>query len=64
MKTLNSALLISNAEYKYKLNKASQVLREPIASWGGQWTEQKLIAFEKYVNAYLTIMNKNRDKYN
>jgi three-Cys-motif partner protein len=33
-------------------------------SWGGTWTEQKLYAFEKYVNAYLTIMNKHRDKYN
>lgn len=33
------------------------------SSWGGQWTEDKLGAFEKYVNAYLTIMNKYRDKY-
>jgi three-Cys-motif partner protein len=31
--------------------------------WGGQWTEQKLDAFEKYVKAYLKIMNNNRDKY-
>jgi three-Cys-motif partner protein len=31
--------------------------------WGGTWTEQKLEAFEKYVKAYLTIMNKHRDKY-
>ena len=31
--------------------------------WGGLWTEQKLDAFEKYVKAYLTIMNRNRDKY-
>lgn len=23
------------------------------SSWGGQWTEEKLEAFEKYVNAYL-----------
>jgi three-Cys-motif partner protein len=30
--------------------------------WGGKWTEHKLNAFEKYVNAYLTIMNKHRDK--
>ncbi len=36
---------------------------EPSGSWGGSWTEQKLNAFEKYVNAYLTIMNANRDKY-
>ncbi|MCH4156505.1 MAG: three-Cys-motif partner protein TcmP [Muribaculaceae bacterium] len=36
---------------------------EPKTSWGGSWTDIKLNAFEKYVNAYLTIMNKNRDKY-
>lgn len=33
-------------------------------TWGGDWTEEKLIAFSKYVNAYLTIMNKHRDKFN
>ena len=32
-------------------------------SWGGPWTEEKLDAFEKYVKAYLTIMNKYRDVY-
>lgn len=32
--------------------------------WGGQWTEEKLAAFEKYVNAYLTIMNSFREKNN
>ena len=31
--------------------------------WGGKWTEEKLDAFEKYVKAYLTIMNKFRDAY-
>ena len=31
--------------------------------WGGKWTEEKLDAFEKYVKAYLTIMNANRDSY-
>ena len=31
--------------------------------WGGEWTEQKLLAFEKYVRAYLTIMNAYRDRY-
>lgn len=45
-----------------------KLVEEPIAvaeasSWGGQWTEDKLDAFEKYVKAYLTIMNSNRDKY-
>lgn len=34
---------------------------EPSNFWGGTWTEEKLDAFEKYVNAYLTIMNKHRD---
>jgi hypothetical protein len=24
---------------------------EPISSWGGSWTQEKLDAFEKYVNA-------------
>lgn len=32
--------------------------------WGGDWTEEKLDCFEKYVRAYLTIMNKHRDKFN
>ena len=32
-------------------------------SWGGKWTEEKLDAFEKYVKAYLTIMNAYRDAY-
>ena len=32
-------------------------------SWGGPWTEEKLDAFEKYVKAYLRIMNKQRDLY-
>lgn len=36
---------------------------EPLPLWGGDWTEQKLDAFEKYVNAYLTILNKHRDRY-
>lgn len=31
--------------------------------WGGKWTEGKLDTFEKYVKAYLTIMNKFRDQY-
>lgn len=33
-------------------------------SWGGDWTKQKLDAFEKYVRAYLKIMNKQKEKYN
>jgi len=33
-------------------------------NWGGDWTKQKLDAFEKYVRAYLKIMNKQKEKYN
>lgn len=34
-----------------------------LTAWGGSWTEQKLETFEKYVKAYLTIMNTRRDEY-
>lgn len=37
---------------------------EPKSKWGGKWTEVKLEAFENYVNAYLTIMNAQKQKYN
>ena len=30
--------------------------------WGGEWTDQKLRAFEKYVKTYLKIMNVRREK--
>ncbi len=33
-------------------------------NWGGDWTEQKLDAFESYVKAYLTIMHSARKKLN
>lgn len=45
-----------------ELDEVPMSVAEP-SSWGGQWTEDKLDAFEKYVKAYLTIMNSNRDKY-
>lgn len=49
-------------KYNYSEEKqASLMVCEP-SSWGGQWTEEKLDAFEKYVNAYLTIMNSYREK--
>lgn len=51
-------------KYKAYLSQVQQLANEPQSSWGGSWTEQKLDAFEKYVNAYLTIMNKYRGKYN
>lgn len=47
-----------NIESEYTI---PSMASEPSNSWGGSWTEEKLNAFEKYVNAYLTIMNKHRD---
>ncbi|MCL2799902.1 MAG: three-Cys-motif partner protein TcmP [Endomicrobia bacterium] len=41
------------------INETSSVM-EPQSTWGGDWTEKKLEVFGKYVEAYLTIMNKNR----
>jgi three-Cys-motif partner protein len=38
-------------------------MKKDSKSWGGPWTEEKLEAFEKYVKAYLTIMNKQKEKY-
>ena len=34
------------------------IANEPKQTWGGSWTEKKLDAFEKYVKAYLSIMEK------
>ena len=51
---------------KYEISEESSesmMVGEPSSSWGGAWTEEKLNAFEKYVNAYLTIMNKYRGQY-
>lgn len=51
---------------KYEISAESSknmMVGEPSSSWGGAWTEEKLNAFEKYVNAYLTIMNKYRGQY-
>ncbi|MEP0862608.1 MAG: hypothetical protein HRF52_14335 [Ignavibacterium sp.] len=39
-------------------------VQEPKNVWGGSWTEEKLEAFEQYVNAYLSIMNAQKKKYN
>ncbi len=39
-------------------------ISEPKITWGGNWTEIKLEAFENYVNAYLNIMNVQKQKYN
>ncbi len=37
----------------------SNTVEEPKEEWGGPWTEKKLKAFQNYVIAYLTIMNKH-----
>ena len=50
-------------KYNYIEEEQGDMLACESSSWGGQWTEEKLDAFEKYVNAYLTIMNPNREKY-
>lgn len=56
--------MIMNRTYDIESHEGQQlVTSEPTSSWGGSWTEEKLDAFEKYVNAYLTIMNKYRDQY-
>lgn len=49
------------SEYK-EIDEEPIIVAEP-SSWGGKWTEDKLDAFEKYVKAYLRIMNSYRDKY-
>lgn len=33
------------------------------SEWGGKWTEKKLESFEKYVRAYLKIMNSQQERY-
>lgn len=38
-------------------------VKEPQINWGGSWTELKLDAFENYVNAYLTIMSAQKQKF-
>lgn len=52
------------ADYKLPEEDMSQcMVAEAMHTWGGRWTEEKLDAFEKYVHAYLTIMNSYREKY-
>ena len=47
-----------NNKVKKMIESLNYIANEPPASWGGAWTEDKLDTFEKYVRAYLTIMNK------
>ena len=50
-------------EYYIEEEQEGMMACEPRSSWGGTWTEEKLDALEKYVNAYLTIMNVYKDKF-
>lgn len=40
-------------EYNYIEEEQSDMLACEPSSWGGQWTEEKLDGFEKYVNVVL-----------
>jgi three-Cys-motif partner protein len=40
-----------------------QIIKSKSTTWGNNWTEDKLSAFTKYVSAYLTIMDFNKNKY-
>lgn len=51
-----------NEEYILSADGNTQFVSEPQQSWGGDWTEVKLDAFEKYVKAYLTIMKQYKSK--
>ncbi len=42
------------------MDTTTSLLKEPVATWGGKWTTEKLDAFSKYVSAYLTIMSKQK----
>ena len=55
--------MTSIKHYPTEDKRPSLMANEPASPWGGAWTEEKLNAFEKYVNAYLTIMNKYRGQY-
>ncbi len=57
------AIMNSQNQYINSEESENQILSEPLHAWGGAWTEEKLNSFEKYVKAYLTIMNKYREQY-
>lgn len=42
---------------EYNQDLQTHHLSEPQWRWGSTWTDEKLDAFEKYVKAYLTILN-------
>ena len=43
--------------------KEKKDLMSKSSKWGSDWTIKKLDAFKKYVEAYLTIMDANKNKY-
>jgi three-Cys-motif partner protein len=38
----------------------NQIIKEPIGTWGGDWTKKKIEILVEYAQAYLKIMNKYR----
>ena len=42
---------MTNSYIPLNEDNSSYIVSEPIQNWGGPWTEEKLAAFEKYVNA-------------
>lgn len=48
---------------EYNQDLQTHHLSEPQRRWGSTWTDEKLDAFEKYVKAYLTILNKYKRQF-
>ena len=48
---------------EYNQDLQTHHLNEPQRRWGSTWTDEKLDAFEKYVKAYLTILNKFKRQF-
>ena len=45
------------------MTKSHTTAKSKSSTWGNDWTTEKLNAFQKYVEAYLTIMDTNKQKY-
>ena len=43
--------------------KKQTISKPQTTKWGNRWIEEKLNAFTKYVDAYLTIMNSYKNRY-
>ena len=60
---MGNSKYLASMTHKYNDKEQESFMACEPSSWGGQWTEEKLDAFEKYVNAYLTIMNVYKERY-